>query len=86
MPNVNPLNLHFHLVKLGLTGIDIIFFLCLLENIDCGYSLEPPRRGETVLASTQNLCLEQKCETYPNFYLKIFIFGGNTFSIFEKAC
>ena len=22
-----------------------IFFLCLLKNIDCGYSLEPPRRG-----------------------------------------
>ena len=23
----------------------LIFFLCLLKNIDCGYSLEPPRRG-----------------------------------------
>ena len=23
----------------------IIFFLFLLKNIDCGYSLEPPRRG-----------------------------------------
>ena len=22
-----------------------IFFLFLLKNIDCGYSLEPPRRG-----------------------------------------
>ena len=23
----------------------LIFFLCLLKNIDCEYSLEPPRRG-----------------------------------------
>ena len=23
----------------------IIFFIFLLKNIDCGYSLEPPRRG-----------------------------------------
>ena len=22
-----------------------LFFLFLLKNIDCGYSLEPPRRG-----------------------------------------
>ena len=29
----------------------LIFFLCLLKNIDCGYSLEPPRR-----------CFEQKYE------------------------
>ena len=27
-------------------GIDC-FFLFLLENIDCGYSLEPPRRGSS---------------------------------------
>ena len=25
----------------------LIFFLCLLKNIDCGYSLEPPRRGSS---------------------------------------
>ena len=28
----------------GLQGYTL-FFLFLLENIDCGYSLEPPRRG-----------------------------------------
>ena len=36
----------------------LIFFLFLLKNIDCGYSLEPPRRGS--LTSTHNLCFEQK--------------------------
>ena len=43
------------------------------QNIDCGYSLEPPRRGgsneypqsmfwadDAVLTSTHNLCFEQK--------------------------
>ena len=32
------------MVKLGFTGVYIIF-LFLLKTIDCGYSLEPPRRG-----------------------------------------
>ena len=39
-----PLIPHFHIVKLGYAGV-FLFFLCLLQNIDCGYSLEPPRRG-----------------------------------------
>ena len=42
--NVDPLKPHFYIVKLGFTGVYIIF-LILLINIDCGYSLEPPRRG-----------------------------------------
>ena len=36
-----PLTSHFYIVKLGFTGVNIIF-LFLLQNIDCGYSLEPP--------------------------------------------
>ena len=39
-----PLTPHFYLVKLGFTGVYIIF-LFLLLNIDCGYSLEPPQLG-----------------------------------------
>ena len=35
---------HFYKEKLEFTGVYIIF-LILLKNIDCGYSLEPPRRG-----------------------------------------
>ena len=34
------------------------------KNIDCGYSLEPPRRGG--LTSTHNLCFQQKYEKYQN--------------------
>ena len=42
--NIDPLNPHFYIVKLGFTGLNNIF-LFLLKIIDCGYSLEPPRRG-----------------------------------------
>ena len=38
-----------------------IIFLISAQNIDCGYSLEPPQQGEAVLMSTHNLCFEQKC-------------------------
>ena len=34
---VHPLTPHFYIVKLGFTGVYIIFIF-LLENIDCGYS------------------------------------------------
>ena len=39
----DPLESIFYIVKLGFTGVYFIF-LILLKNIDCGFSLEPPRR------------------------------------------
>ena len=39
--NFDPLKHHLYIVKLGFTGVNIIF-LILLKNIDCGYSLELP--------------------------------------------
>ena len=41
--NFDPLKPHFYIVKLGFTGV--IIFHMSVQNIDCGYSLEPPRRG-----------------------------------------
>ena len=41
---VYPLEPHFYIEKMGVAGV-YLFFLFLLQNIDCGYSLEPPRRG-----------------------------------------
>ena len=40
----DPLKLHFYIVKLGFTGVYIIFLISA-QNIDCGYPLEPPHRG-----------------------------------------
>ena len=42
----DPLKPHFYTVELGFTGYTLIF-LFLLKNIDCGYSLKPPRRGNS---------------------------------------
>ena len=42
--NVNHLKPHFYIEKLGYAGV-YHFFLFLLQNIDCGYSLDSPRRG-----------------------------------------
>ena len=42
--NFDPLKPHFYIVKLGFTGVYIIFLISA-QNIDCGYSLEPPHRG-----------------------------------------
>ena len=42
--NFDPLKPHLYIAKLGFTGVYIIF-LIFAQNIDGGYSLEPPRRG-----------------------------------------
>ena len=41
---LTPLNPTFIYQNWGLQGYTL-FFLFLIKNIDCGYSLEPPRRG-----------------------------------------
>ena len=69
--NFDPLKPHFYIVNLGITGVYIIFLISA-QNIDCGYSLEPPRWG--VLTSAHNLCFERKYKKYQIFYLKNFHF------------
>ena len=43
--NFDPLKPHFYIVW-GLQGYTL-FFLFLLENINCRYSLEPPHQGSS---------------------------------------
>ena len=42
--NFDPLQPHFYLVKVGFTG-ECIISLISAQNMNCGYSLEPPHRG-----------------------------------------
>ena len=42
--NFDPHKPHFYIIKLGFTGVYIIFLISA-QNINCGYSLELPRRG-----------------------------------------
>ena len=50
--NVYPLEPHFYIVKLGY-GVVYLFFLFLLQNVDCGYSLEPPRNMQQEFSNMQ---------------------------------
>ena len=44
--NFDPLKPYFYIVKLGFTGVYIIFLISA-QSIDCGYSLEPPHQGSS---------------------------------------
>ena len=70
--NVGPLKPHFYIVKLGFTGVYIIFLISA-QNIDFGYLLEPPRRGGSY-EYPQSMFWAEIWKKYQNFYLKIFIF------------
>ena len=56
--NVYLLEPHFYVAKRGYAEV-YLFFLFLLQNIDCGYLLElPPRGGPYVY--TQYICFREK--------------------------
>ena len=55
--NFDPLQPHFYIVKLEFTGVYIIFLISA-QNIDCGYSLEPPRRGGSNEYQQSMFCAE----------------------------
>ena len=42
--NVYPIEPYFYIVKMGYAGV-YLFFVFLLQNLDCGYMLEPPQPG-----------------------------------------
>ena len=75
--NFGPLKPHFYPIKLGFTGIYIIFLI----------SAQKHRLWvlvRTASTSTHNLCFEQLYKKYPIFYLKTFSFWWWNFQyIFE---
>ena len=78
--NSDPLKPHFYIVKLGFTGVYIIF-LFLLKNIDCGYSLEPPPWGGSN-EYPQSMLSSRNMKNIRVFYLNIFMFLVVKFSIY----
>ena len=79
--NIDPLKPHFYIVKLGFTGVYIIFVISA-QKIDCGYALEPPRRGgsneypQSMFWAEMWKMSDFLCEKLP-------FFGGKIFSVFE---
>ena len=58
--NISPLKPHFYIVKLGNAGVYLIFSF-LIQNIHCGYSLEP--RVPTMYVLSKNKKNIQKHST-----------------------
>ena len=79
--NFDPLKPHFYIVKLEFTWVYIIFLISA-KNIDCGYSLELPRRG-SYNGYPQSVFWEKYEKNIRIFIWKFSFFGGKIFSIFE---
>ena len=79
--NFDPLKPHFYIVKLGFTGVCIIFLISD-QNIDCGYSLEPPRRGGSN-EYQQSMFWAETWKLSEFFIWKFSFFGDKICSIFE---
>ena len=67
--NVYPLEPHFYMAKLN--AGTYLFFLCLLQNIECGYLLEMPRQCGSIIPTTIYVLSKNK-ENINNFELNIF--------------
>ena len=80
--NVDPLKPNFYIVKLGFTGVDINF-LIFAQNIDCGYSFKPPRRGGS--NEYQQSMFLAEIGKYQFVYLKIFSFWRWSFLCIWKG-
>ena len=79
--NFDPLNPHFYVVKLGFTGVYIIFLISA-QNIEFGFSLEPPRRGGSN-EYPQSMFWAEIWKISEFFIWKFSVFGGEIFYIFE---
>ena len=77
--NFDPLKPHFYIVKLGFTGVYIIFLISA-QNIDCGYSLELPHRGNSN-KYPQSMFWAEIRKIYFFFYQKMSIFLVVKFSV-----
>ena len=73
--NFAPLKPHFYIVKLGFTGVYIIF-LILLKNIDCGYLQRQFQCVPTIYVLSRNI------KNIRIFYLKIFLFWLKKISVY----
>ena len=80
---LTPLNATFIQQNWGLQGYSL-FFLFLQNNIDCGYSLEPPHKGSSNKYPQFMFWAEiWKISEFFIWYI-FFFFGVTIFSIFDE--
>ena len=78
---VDPLKPHFYIVKLGFTGVYVIFLISA-KNIDCVYSLDPPHRGGSN-EYPQSMFWAEMRKISEFLSENVHVFGGKIFTIFE---
>ena len=79
--NIDPLKPHFYIVKLGFTGLYIIFLISAQKH-RLWYSLEPPRRGGSN-EHPQSMFWAEMRKISEFFIWKFSVFWGEIFYIFE---
>ena len=82
--NFEPLKPHFYIVKLGFTGVYIIFLISA-QNIYYEYSLEQPRRGGSN-EYPQSMFWAEIWKISEFLSENFRFFGGEIFSTFEQEC
>ena len=82
--NFDPLKPHFYIVKLGFTGVYIIFLISA-QNINCGYLLELPRQDSSD-EYPQSMFWVEIWKISEFFIWKFSVFGGEIFHMFEYRC
>ena len=78
--NIDPLKPHFYIVKLGFTGVYIIFLISAQKH-RLWYSLEPPRRGGSN-EYPQAMFLSRIMKNIRVFIVKFSVFGGEIVFIY----
>ena len=78
--NIDPLKPHFYTVKLGFTGVYIIFLISAQKH-SLWYSLEPPRRGGSN-EYPQVMFLSRIMKNIRVFIVKFSVFGGEIVFIY----
>ena len=78
---MTPLNPSFLQLKMGFTGVYIIFLISA-QNIDFGYSLEPHHQGGSN-EYPQSMFWAEIWNISEVFIRKFSVFGGEIFYIFE---
>ena len=82
--NFDPLKPHFYIVKLGFTGVYIIFFISARRH-RLWYSLEPLFRGGSN-EYPQSMSWAEILKISESFIWKCSVVGGEIVYIFEKTC
>ena len=82
--NFDPLKPHVYIVKLGFTGVYIIFLISAQKH-RLWYSFEPPRRGGSY-EYPQSMFWAEMYKISEFFVWKFSVYGGNVFRIFEQEC